>query len=383
MPESHNALIEAVARANPNTVVVLQLGAPVTLPWASRVKGILLLYLGGQAVGGAVADLLSGAAAPGGKLVETWPLALADNPSYRYFPGGTKSVEYRESVFVGYRYYNTVDKRVAYPFGYGLSYTTFEYSALKLSKDSFKAGEEMQVTFTVKNTGKRAGAEIAQVYVAPDASKIFRPKAELRGFEKILLESGEAKTVTVSLDTRSFAYYNALNAAWAVEGGVYAVLVGADSRDIRLRGSVTVTGDGRETVLATLREKAPEYFALKKDGFVVSDASLTALYGRPLPPSERQPGDPFTLNSTMFDIKDTQIGQGLLAQLKQGFAEAFGAGSGPDDMSRIIERMMLDMPLRTLSMLSQGQLPPQAIDGIVDVLNGKPDPIIEGMFGGK
>jgi hypothetical protein len=168
-----------------------------------------------------------------------------------------------------------------------------------------------------------------------------------------------------------------------VEGGAYAVLVGADSRDIRLGQAVTVAGDGRETALAALKEKAPEYFALKKDGMIVSDASFEALYGRPLPPSKRRSGEPFTVNSTMFDIKDTPIGQGLVAQLRQGFTEAFGEGSGSEDMSRMIESMMMDMPLRTLSMLSQGQLPPQAIDGIVDALNGKSNPIIEGMFGGK
>ncbi|MDR3174844.1 MAG: glycoside hydrolase family 3 C-terminal domain-containing protein, partial [Treponema sp.] len=321
MPQSHNELIEAVAGANPNTVVVLLLGAPVILPWASKVKGILLLYLGGQAVGGAAADLLSGVRNPGGRLAETWPLRLEDNPSCHYFPGGSKTVEYRESVFVGYRYYNTVDKPVAFPFGYGLSYTGFEYSDLKLSRGEFKAGDELELSVTVKNTGNRSGAEVVQIYVAPQSSKIFRPRAELKGFEKIRLEAGESKTLSISLDTRSFAYYHPLDQVWALEGGSYSILVGANSRDIRLRQSVTVAGDGREASLAALKDKAPEYFALasgkdtgidNKDGLVISGASFEAVYGRPLPPAERLPGEPFTLNSTIGDIKDTPAGQALL-----------------------------------------------------------------------
>ncbi|MDR0641752.1 MAG: glycoside hydrolase family 3 C-terminal domain-containing protein, partial [Treponema sp.] len=342
MPPSHNELIEAVARANPNTVVVLFLGAPALLPWASRVKGILLLYLGGQAVGGAVADLLSGLRVPGGRLAETWPLSLEDNPSFHYFPGGAKTVEYRESVYVGYRYYNTVDKPVAYPFGYGLSYTSFEYSDLKLSRGEFKAGDKLELSVTVKNTGDRPGVELVQIYVAPDSPKIFRPRAELRGFEKLRLESGESGTVTVVLDTRSFAYYHPLDQMWALEGGSYSILVGANSRDIRLRQSVTVAGDGREASLAALKAKAPEYFALTeagKGGLVIPGSSFEALYGRPLPPAERLPGEPFTINSTIRDIKDTPAGQALLRQILEGVEKTFGAGNA--DLRPMIDRMIM------------------------------------------
>jgi beta-glucosidase len=370
MPQSHNELIEAVVKANPNTVVVLLLGAPAVLPWASKVKGILLLYLGGQAAGGAAADLLRGLRNPGGKLAETWPRALEDNPSYRCFPGGFKSVEYRESVFVGYRYYNTADQEPAYPFGYGLSYTSFEYSDLKVDKGEFKAGEEVKVSFTVKNTGGRAGAEIAQLYISPESSKIFRPRVELKDFEKLRLESGESRTLTIVLDTRSFAYYHVPDARWALEGGTYRILVGASSRDIRLRGSVTVTGDGREAGLAALKERAPEYFNLKKGGFAVSGPSFQALYGRPPPPAERLPGEPYTLNSTLRDIKDTPPGQALLQQIAAGVEKAFGAGND-DDIRSMVDRMLMDMPLRTLNMFNPGGMPPGALEGIIKALNGK------------
>ncbi|MDR1971259.1 MAG: glycoside hydrolase family 3 C-terminal domain-containing protein [Treponema sp.] len=368
LPESHTRLIEAVAGANANTVVVLLLGAPVALPWASKVKGILLLYLGGQAVGGAAADLLAGKRDPGGRLAETWPLALEDNPSFLYFPGGSKSVEYRESIFVGYRYYNTVDKPVAYPFGYGLSYTAFEYGNLKLSAGEFKAGGELTVSFTVKNTGTRPGSETAQLYVAPESSKIFRPKMELKGFEKIRLEPGETKTACITLDTRSFAYYNAPDAVWALEGGSYGILIGASSRDIRLRQRITVAGDGREAKLAALREGAPEYF---KPGpkLSVSDSSFEALYGRPLPPSERVPGEPFSINSTLDDIKDTPEGQALIQQIIAGIEESFGKGN--TDLRQMVDRMLMDMPLRAVGMMSGGKMPPQMIAGIVEALNGR------------
>jgi beta-glucosidase len=375
MPPSHNELIRAVAQANPNTVVVLLLGAPVTLPWASGVKSILLLYLGGQAAGGAAADLLAGRQNPGGKLAETWPLALEDNPSYRYFPGGSKTVEYRESVFVGYRYYNSAEKEVAYPFGYGLSYTSFEYSDLKLSAGEFKAGGRLELSFTVTNTGSRPGTEVAQIYVSPESPAVFRPKMELRGFEKLRLESGERKTVTVCLDTRSFAYYNVPDRTWALEGGSYGILVGTNSRDIRLRQSVTVIGDGREVSLAALQEKAPEYFALgnpKGPGtgsLTVSDASFQALYGRPLPPAARLPGEPFSINSTLGDIKDTPPGQALLQQIAAGLEKTFGAGD--NNIRPMIDRMLMDMPLRSLSMFNPEGMPPGALAGIVTALNGE------------
>ncbi|MDR2747919.1 MAG: glycoside hydrolase family 3 C-terminal domain-containing protein [Treponema sp.] len=373
MPPSHNELIEAVAKANPDTVVVLLLGAPVILPWAAKVKGILLLYLGGQAVGGAAADLLGGLREPAGRLAETWPLRLEDNPSYHYFPGGSKSVEYRESVFVGYRYYNTVDKPVAYPFGYGLSYTSFEYSNLELSRNKFKAGDELELSVTVKNTGNRPGAEVVQFYVAPESPKIFRPRAELKGFEKLRLEGGEKRTVTITLDTRSFAYYHPLDRVWALEGGSYSIIVGSNSRDIRLRQSVTVAGDGREASLAALKSKAPEYFALAASGtgdLVIPGGSFEALYGRPLPPMERLPGEPFTCNSTIGDIKDTPPGQALLQQIAAGVEKTFGAGSS--DIRPMIDRMIMDMPLRTLSMMTPGGMPPGAIEGILAALNGGP-----------
>jgi beta-glucosidase len=206
LPKSHNELIEAVAAANPNTVVVLQLGSPVIMPWASKVRAILVAYLGGQAGGGGIADVLLGRVNPGGKLAETWPLSLAGVPSYRYF-GGDKVTEYRESIFAGYRYYDTAGAEPAYPFGHGLSYTGFTYSDLRLNQSRFKPGETVTAGLTVHNSGNYDGAEIVQLYIEREGdSKIFRAKKELKGFEKVFLKSGESTDVNFTLDDRSFAY---------------------------------------------------------------------------------------------------------------------------------------------------------------------------------
>jgi beta-glucosidase len=227
----------------------------------------------------------------------------------------------------------------------------------------------------VKNTGNRSGAEVVQIYIAPENSKIFRPRAELKGFEKIRLAGGDSGTVTFTLDTRSFAYYHPLDQVWALEGGSYTILVGASSRDIRLRQSITVTGDGREASLAALKDKAPEYFGLtvkrkeaSGEGVVIPDASFEALYGRSLPPSERLPEEPFTLNSTIQDIKDTPVGQALLGQIAEGVEKTFGADN--DGLRLMIDRMIMEMPLRTLNMMIPGGMPPGALEDILNTLNG-------------
>jgi beta-glucosidase len=382
MPESHNALIEAVAKVNPNTVVVLQLGAPVLLPWADKVKSILVAYLGGQASGGAIADVLSGACYPSGKLTETWPLSLEDTPSYGNFPGGTKTVEYRESIFVGYRYYELSTHPVAYPFGYGLSYTSFEYSDLRLDRETFASGDApLTVRVTVKNTGSRAGAEVAQLYVAaPQSSALYRACKELKGFEKVALAPGASTEVTFTLDARSFAYYNTMVSDWAIEGGAYMILVGASSADIRLQAPVTVQGDGKESKLASLRAAAPCYFSIGSTPGrpCVSDASFTAVYGRALPPAERAPGELFTVNSTLSEFKDTPVGEKLAAFIARGVQDAF---AGDNDISLIIDTMIGDMPLRTLAMMGGDKFPASAITALVDALNGNPSPEILALLG--
>ena len=240
MPECQNTLISEIAKVQENVVVVLHNGSPVEMPWADEVKGILEAYLGGQAVGQAEVDVLFGKANPCGKLAETIPYKLADNPSYLNFPGDGQTVEYNEGVFVGYRYYDTKEMPVRYPFGYGLSYTTFEYSDLQLSADRIKDTDTLKVTLKVKNTGDRAGKEIVQLYVADKTGAACRPVKELKNFVKVELQPQEEKTVEMELDKRSFAWYNTQIHDWYAASGEYEILAAASSRDIRLKKTVYV-----------------------------------------------------------------------------------------------------------------------------------------------
>ena len=240
MPQCQNTLISEIAKVQENVVVVLHNGSPVEMPWADEVKGILEAYLGGQAVGQAEVDVLFGKANPCGKLAETIPYKLADNPSYLNFPGDGQTVAYKEGVFVGYRYYDTKEMPVRYPFGYGLSYTTFEYSDLQLSADKIKDTDTLKVILKVKNTGDRAGKEIVQLYVADKTGAACRPVKELKNFVKVELQPQEEKTVEMELDKRSFAWYNTQIHDWYAASGEYEILAAASSRDIRLKKTVYV-----------------------------------------------------------------------------------------------------------------------------------------------
>lgn len=240
MPECQNRLIEAVAAANPNTVVVLHNGSPVEMPWIDKVGAVLEAYLGGQAVGIATVQILFGDVNPSGHLPETFPRKLADNPSYLFYGGEGDKADYREGVFVGYRYYDKKEMDVLFPFGHGLSYTTFAYSDLRLSASEITDKDTLTVTVTVTNTGSREGKTVVQLYVGDDKSTVLRPVRELKGFEKVALEPGESKEVSFTLDKRSFAYWNEQIHDWHVETGDFTIQVGQSSRDISLTGTVTV-----------------------------------------------------------------------------------------------------------------------------------------------
>ncbi|MCD7813551.1 MAG: glycoside hydrolase family 3 C-terminal domain-containing protein [Lachnospiraceae bacterium] len=233
LPDCQNRLIREVLKVQKNVIVVLHNGSPVELPWADEVKGILEAYLGGQAAGGAIADLLFGKVNPSGKLAETFPYRLEDNPSYLTF-GDPKEVDYTEGIYVGYRYYDVKNMPVAYPFGYGLSYTTFAYSNLRLSQDAMTEKETVTVSVDITNTGNRFGKEVVQLYLADKTGAARRPLRELKGYEKVSLQPGETKTVTMDIDYRSLAWYSTQLHDWYAASGEYEVLIGASSRDIRL-----------------------------------------------------------------------------------------------------------------------------------------------------
>lgn len=261
LPECQNRLIEEVRKVQPNTIVVLQNGSPVEMPWAEKIPGILEAYLGGEAAGRAQAELLFGAKNPCGKLAETFPLRVQDNPSWLDFGGEKDDVVYGEGIFVGYRYYDKKEMEVRFPFGHGLSYTTFTYGNLTLSQKEMKGMDKLEVSFTVKNTGTVAGKEIAQIYVAKKNSHISRAPQELKAFVKVKLQPGEEKVCKAELDFRSFAYYSEGQEKWKVEPGEYEICLGASSRDIRLKASVKRTDEPwqgnhctRNTTLGELRQ---------------------------------------------------------------------------------------------------------------------------------
>ena len=309
LPECQIELIERVSEVNKNTVVVLHNGSAVEMPFADNVKGILEAYLGGQAVSQAEVDILFGKKNPSGKLAETFPRKLSDNPSYLNFPGEGDRVRYQEGIFVGYRYYDKKEIEPLYPFGYGLSYTTFEYKDIDISKSEMNDDEEVTVTVTVKNTGKIKGKEIVQLYVNDEQSSVIRPIKELKGFEKVMLNPGEEKKVAFVLDKRSFAYYNTDISDWYTEYGRYNILVGSSSRDIRLRTCVYVAPTNKIRV---------EY----------------------------------TLNSTGGDVMSTEMGKELFKEFLKEVNEGINSGS---DKSEGELSMYNELPLRAMVSFSDNE----------------------------
>lgn len=243
LPGCQNRLIEAVAEVQPNTVVVLHNGSPVEMPWIGQVKAVVEAYLGGQAVGGAVVNVLYGNVNPSGRLAETFPLRLEDTSCYLTYGGEHDKSVYSEGVFVGYRYYASKDMKVLFPFGYGLSYTTFEYSNLVLDQKEIKESTALKVSVDVTNTGTCAGKEVVQLYVSAKESAMKRPVRELRGFDKVELNPGETKTVTFTLDKRAFAYWSVEIHDWHVESGAYEIQIGKSAQEIVLTKLVQVESE--------------------------------------------------------------------------------------------------------------------------------------------
>ncbi|MDR1465269.1 MAG: glycoside hydrolase family 3 C-terminal domain-containing protein [Oscillospiraceae bacterium] len=365
LPPCQNELIRAVAKVQPNVVVVLHNGSPVILPWLDEVSAVLESHLGGEAVGGAQVDLLFGAQSPCGKLAETFPLRLQDTPCYENFPGNPLTVEYREGIYVGYRYYDKAEKTVQFPFGYGLTYTTFAYSDLTLSAESITPDDTLDVALTVTNTGDFDAAEIVQIYVAAPDSAVFRAPKELKGFAKIFLKAGESGTVTVTLDARSFSYYHTGLGDWAVENGNYQILAAASSRDVRLAASVAV--EGAPDVAAPYEGLALPHY---ESGAVhdIPAAEFEALLGFPLPAAHLPENSRIHLGSTLEEAQTSKWGRRILAAAK--LVMKLGASKmGDIGGEEVLLSGVTEMPLRSMAAMSQGLLTEAMGEAIVSILN--------------
>ncbi len=365
LPPSHNELVKAVLEQNKNVVVVLSGGSAVSMPWIYDVKALLNGLLTGQASGGALFDVLSGKVNPSGKLSETYPLKLEHTPARNNFPGTLLSVEYRESIFIGYRYYDKTEKDVLFPFGFGLSYTTFGYSDIKLSSKDIKDTDTLTVTFKVKNTGNRDGAEVVQVYVASPESKIFKAPKELKGFKKVFLKAGEEKEVSVELNKRSFAFYNVNINDWHVESGEYKILVGASSREILLTATVNISST-IDAEVPDYKSQAPVYY--NGDMAIVSDDAFTAILGHETPESERDMSLPIDKNCTLEYAAGTIRGE-KITKLITAVVEKIGGGGINSEM---MKNTAFQIPLRCFVTMSSGVFNEEMCNALCDVLNDKP-----------
>ncbi|MFP7493898.1 glycoside hydrolase family 3 C-terminal domain-containing protein [Terribacillus saccharophilus] len=326
IPENQRELIEKVAAVQPNTIVVLCNGSAVDMPWIHGVKGVLEAYLGGQAAGGAIADLLFGDVNPSGKLAETFPVKLEDTPAHLFFPGDGDRVEYREGIFVGYRYYDTKKVTPLFPFGFGLSYTDFSYSDLTVSSKEMTDQEKLTVQLKVKNTGSRYGKEIVQLYVRDKESNISRPEKELKGFVKVALQPGEEKTVQLELDKRSFAYFHTDLNDWHVESGEFDILIGRSSADIVLSDTVSVE----------------------------STVDIVPVFHR---------------NTTLGELMNNPKTLPVLQHIQTAMGDRQEAGSSDAVSPEMMQAMAQYMPLRALIPFSQGALTEETLQELIRQFN--------------
>lgn len=368
LPEEQNQLIHAISRVSKHVIVVMLNGAPVEMPWINEVSAVLEAYLSGQAGSSAIVDLLYGHVNPSGKLAETFPIALEDNPSYNYFPGDKKKVEYREGIYVGYRYYNSAKKEVLFPFGHGLSYTDYSYTNLQLSTKSMKDTETLQLEFGVKNIGKRYGKEVIQVYVRDLESTLFRPDIELKAFQKIALEPNEEKKVSMQLDKRAFAYYNVDLKDWCVESGEFQILVGASSKDIHLQDIVYVESTSSyDEDRNDKRHVLPSYYQLDQLPHL-SKNEFHQLYGKKVPEYREKT---YHLNSTLQDIENHWLGKHIAHQILNMYRRQLAGEEMDAPTKRMMETMLLEYPLRSLIYTSDGQFTQEMADCIIDLCNGQ------------
>lgn len=367
-----NELISALADIGKKVVVVLSGGSSCEMPWIDRVKAVLQTNLSGEAGGEATADILFGRVNPSGKLTETYPYKYEDLMAGKYFKYGPKAVEYKESIYIGYRYYDKAKKPVMFPFGYGLSYTSFEYKDLVLSSSDTDLSQPLEVKVTVKNIGDRPGKEVVQLYVRDVESIVFMPEKELKGFEKVSLDPGEEKIVTFSLDKRAFSFYNTAVSDWSIEAGDFEILIGASSRDIRLVGKVRIDAD---------KVELPDYSACGvyydlENVSDIPDDQWEALKGSPIADNSPTKNGCYTMNSTVGEC-DLNWFARLFKRIFLFFAKRAIPKDSPQAMYRMTIEGALSMPIRNFYGMSGGIVPYETAEGILIALNGH---VFKGLF---
>lgn len=354
IPKNQIHLLEELYQVNQNIVGVLSGGSAVEMPWHVCCKAILHGYLAGQAGAGALLDLLTGRANPSGRLNETYPLCYEDTPAFHYFPSKERTAEYRESIYVGYRYYDTTKTAVQYPFGHGLSYTQFRYSGLDVS--------EKGITFVVTNTGAMDGAEVAQMYVGLPDTEIFRPEKELKGFSKIFLKKGESREVAIPFDDKTFRYWNEKTGGWETEGGSYRIMVGASVSDIRLTGTVEVTGTTEH--IPYEKEELPSYY--KGTIRQVEDGEYTRLLGHPIPDGSWK-GE-LERNDAICQM---YYAKSRLARRICRYLEARKKKSEEKGKPDLNILFIYNMPFRGIAKMTNGAVSMEMVDGMVQAANGR------------
>ena len=348
LPESQTSLLHALARVNSNIVLVLSGGAPFRMPESSTYRAVIHGYLAGQAGAPAMADALVGLVNPSGKLSESWPTKLEDTPCHRYYPGTGRTCEYREGLYVGYRYYDTAGIPVRYPFGHGLSYTTFAYSGLK--------ADSRQVTFTITNTGKIPGAEVAQVYISCKNSRIYRPQKELKGFAKVFLAPGESREVTIALDDKAFRYFDIHTNQFEVESGEYEIAVAASVSDVKLITTIPLLIGSAEP---TASENLPSYANANITN--VSDEEFAALLGRPIPDGKWT--EEIDINDPLSRLGDAK--GGLVRLIFRALKKKME--SDPSDSMMLY---VFHLPLRGMAKTTAGMITENMVRDILDMANG-------------
>lgn len=359
LPENQVHLLDALWEVNRDIVVVLSCGSAVEMPWIDKAKGVVHGYLSGQAGAGGLLNVLSGQVNPSGKLAESYPLRYEDTPSAPYFPGQEATVEYREGPYVGYRYFDTADKELLFPFGYGLSYTTFRYSDLEI--------EETGVSFRITNSGERDGAEIAQLYIGLPGSAIFRPCRELKGFAKIYLKAGESRKIRIDFDDKAFRYFNVKTNKWEIEEGEYEIAIGASSRDLRLRGTLSRKGTGAP--LPYDRDSLKSYFSCDIEN--IDNGEFEKLYGAPLPDGKWDRERELGYNDTIGQCRYAKGGFARFGYRCIGVAYWFLKKIGKRGTANLMMMSVYNMPFRGIARMTGGLVTMPMVDGLLMVVNGR------------